>query len=125
MSKLIAQAFLSLMVSLGLVTGVNPDVRGEVKQAWQETKAIVHQTVDFATETATNLAPQVNVNVNAEAGADANTDVYFDEDSQSGTEVGTEAQADTSAEAQAESEGGFFLNFGGDASSGLNIGFGK
>jgi len=125
MSKLVAQVFLSLMVSLGLVAGANPDVRGEVRQTWHEAKAIVHQTVDFAAETVSDLASQVETNAGAEASAEAetNTDVYFGEDS-------TEAQAAVEADAQAgtaleaESEDGFLINFGSDADTGFKIDLG-
>ncbi|MHB8777893.1 MAG: hypothetical protein ACYC6R_09040 [Anaerolineales bacterium] len=125
MFKLIAQAFFSLLISLGLVTGANPNVRGEVKQTWQEAKAIVHQTVDFAVDTASDLIAQVNNNVNVEASTEANaktnTDVYFGEGSNQ-VQAGVDSQAEASYETQPED--GLFLNFGGDANAGLNIGLG-
>ncbi|HAV76171.1 MAG TPA: hypothetical protein DCX53_02345 [Anaerolineae bacterium] len=125
MSKIIAQAFFSMMVSLGLVAGASPDVRGEVQEAWQETKTTIQQTVDFAAETVSDLASQVGSTVSVEAGAEANTDtdVYHGEGS-------TEAQAAVEADAQAGtsveggSEDGFLINFGGDADTGLKINFG-
>lgn len=125
MSKLIAQWFLSLMVSLGLVVGANPNVRDDVNRLWQETQAIVQQTVDFAADTAGDLISQVNTNVgvgaSTEANTKANTGVYFGEGSNQ-VQAGADSQAEASYETQPED--GLFLNFGGDANTGLNIGLG-
>lgn len=126
MSKLIAQGFLSLLISLGLVTGARPDVRGEVKEFWQETKAVVHEAFEFTTGTVSEATSQVptefnlDLNLSAEADADADADVSS---SDAQVEAAGETEVTASAETELE-EDGFFLNLGGDADAGLSVGVG-
>lgn len=123
MSKLIAQGFLSLLINLGLVTGARSDVRGEVKELWQETKAVVHEAFEFATGTVSEAALQVptevTVDLNLSADADTGADV-----SSSAVQAEAESETDTTASADTETEGGFFLNLGGDADADLSVGVG-
>jgi hypothetical protein len=126
MSKLIAQGFLSLLISLGLVTGARAGVRGEVKELWQETKAVVHEAFEFAAGTVGEVTSQVptevnvDLNLSAEANADTSADV-------SSSDVQAEGESETDAAASVATEledGSFFLNLGGDADAGLSVGVG-
>ncbi len=125
MSKLIVQGFLSLMVSLGLVAGARPDVRGEVKRIWQETKAVLHQTFEFATGTVHEVTSQIPTEVTVDLGlsAGANAGAGLDASSNEAQAEG-EGQTDGNASADSESEDGFLLNFGGNANADLSVGVG-
>lgn len=123
MSKLIAQGFLSLLISLGLVTGARPDVRGEVKELWQETKAVVHEAFEFTTDTVGEVTSQVPTEVSVDLNLSAEANAYTSADVSS-NDVQAEAGSETNfaISADADSEGGFFLNLGGDADTLLDLG---
>lgn len=120
MSKLILQGLLSLFVSLGVIVGVNSNARSEVKQVWQEAKATVHQAVGYVADTAGDLTSRIDANV--KAGAESNSDVSFGNMS-SDAQAGIEADAQTDVAVGAGSGDGFFLDPGGDASTGFNLNF--
>ena len=92
MSKLFAQAFLSLLISLGLIAGI-PNVRKEVTHILNETKATAQQSVDAAVETASNVTSQINPKLNVNASS--NTTVKAD--SKTETKVDAKTKTDNSA----------------------------
>lgn len=123
MSRIIAQALLSLFVSLGVIVGVNSDVRGEAGMVWQEAKAAVHQGVDLVTDTAGNLTSQVTLNAGAEAKVGSDSEAFVDQTS-SEAQTGVEADIHVDTSADAGSEGGFLMNFGSDTDTGFEIDLG-
>ena len=83
MSKLIAQVLLSLVVSLGLAVGVNPNVRGDLKNAVKDVKAFVSETTEYAFASVNELTSQADADVDA-----VNADIDEDIEANGSTETG-------------------------------------
>jgi hypothetical protein len=122
MSKLIAQAFLSLLVSLGLIVGVNPNARGELKKAVKEAKAFVAETTEHAFgtvgESTSHVAADAAVNANVDANADASLNLFEDESTDTPDNEEAEDREDVEEDGSAESED---ASPGVDGSADVNI----
>lgn len=120
MSKSIFQGFLSLVVSLGVIVGVNPGARNKVIQVWQETRTTIQRTVEHVTETASSTTSWNDSNTKTEVGiqADSNTSLGI---ASNEVQTGTEVNAQTDVPADAGWGNNFLLKLVGDVDTGLNL----
>src|ERR1041384_8275185 len=114
MSKLFAQAFLSLLISLGLIAGI-PNVRQEVAHILNETKATAQQAVDTTVQAANDLTSQV--------------DSKWKVDTSSNTTVKVASKTQTKADAKTKIDSSARLSLGdsavkvtGNTQTSLNLG---
>ncbi|MEW6717231.1 MAG: hypothetical protein AB1345_07000 [Chloroflexota bacterium] len=102
MFKTIAQFILLVALSVGLVSGVSPDVRNRLAHAWDKIEAVATHVVDLATQAAKDLAEnapgQTTIGASANAGASASTETQ----SSGGIDLGTSLEGQTDVQAQAD-----------------------
>jgi hypothetical protein len=136
MYKLAFQALVSLAVSLGVAIGVSPDVRGEVRETWQEGRALVHELTS-GVYTASHVG--ASTEVNAAIAADNSDEAQLNADTQVSAETNVQtvldglfgdANAEGSAGAHAQSGASVETEDGGLdlftwLGSSLNFGLGE
>ena len=90
MSKLFAQAFLSFLISLGLIASI-PNVRKEVTHVFNETKSTAQQAIETTVGAVHNLTSQVNSKMNVDASS--NTTVKVDSQAQTKDDAKTKTKS--------------------------------
>ncbi len=126
MFKTFAQIALSVLVSLGLVAGPNPEVREKLVHALERAETAAVQTMERAAGTIDRLADRVRPEGSLRFQAEASGEGSFSADTQeAGTFTGEgNARADTEAQAGFEAGQDSWLQalFAGTAGASLSLG---
>lgn len=137
MTKIFLQIVVSALVSLGIISGFDADVREQVRQTGGEVKAALHEAMTTTVEAAADIRARAEAGVDAQADADSSFSLSGQQNADadlgaglSGLGLGsisswfeTSAQADVEADGSVE-ENGFetWLGFDLSASNQLNLG---
>ncbi|HSJ87562.1 MAG TPA: hypothetical protein VK909_10170 [Anaerolineales bacterium] len=73
MSKFFVQMLLSVMVGISAALGLNPHVKSQLHDAWQEAGTYLHQTTSVAFKNASTLKTNVNAGIAVQAVSKSST----------------------------------------------------